>query len=143
MLKNSRNLELLSVVILLLFAGCSLISRESDTLNYLSIADTYYSEFEYDKALEYYLLAAETENDNGETYYKIGLIYGTYHNQKHPNESIIGGRQNQQTGVIRREGSDFSLSVKYLRKAAELGHVGARQILRVMHDNIQDLDVKY
>lgn len=132
----------------ILMSGCSnTAARETRKQarlaeEYISAAESYRSGFQYDEALRYYKKALEIDAENADLLYSIGHIYALKHGQE-GDRSIIGGRKNQQGRIIRHPESSYSYSIKYLRKAADLGHIEARQLLRAIHDNIQHLDVKY
>ena len=131
------------VILSLLLVGCSSINKDESVDQYLFLGNQYKDNHQYEKALKQYYQAAEIEPDNPEIYYKIGLLYGFKHSQRASTSSIIGGRRNRLDRVQRKAESDYSLTVKYLNKAAELGHKEAYQVLRVFHQNIQHKDVKY
>lgn len=138
-----------AIVLVTLYQGCSIGSstptKEADKGFdvQIQLAERYYEKFDYDNALVHYKKALEIQPENPGIHYSIGMIYGFKHSAENPGQSIIGGRESQLSGIVRHPDSNYQQAVKYLRKAAELGHLEAREILRAMHDNIQRFDVKY
>ncbi len=133
----------------ILLVSCSIIipGKENDQKEqlmqqYLDQAESHRAEFNYDESLIYLKKALQIKPNNSEIIYKIGLVYGIKHGQE-GNSTIIGGRRNQQGRIKRHPESSYIKSVRYLKKAADMGHVQARQLLRALHNNIQHLDVKY
>jgi len=143
---NSLILTFLLISVGLFMMSCSsgVIEQESENSEYYIMeGDNYFSLNEYDKALSSYQKAKELDNTNAETYYKIGLVYGSLHSQEGSESSIIRGRKNRLDRVERLPESNYNQAVYYFRKAYELGHLGAREILRTMHENIQHRDVQH
>ena len=134
--------KLLTIMLLMIVAGCASNTMQ-EVKDYEAAGDAYRADFEYDKALTNYLKAAELNPETADIYYKIGLVYGLKHSREHPYDSVVAGRQNQLSRIERAEDSNYYLAVKYFRKASDLGHRGARNLLRTMDDNLQHFDVSY
>ena len=134
------------VVFIMLLNGCALFrskSAQPTVFEYLTIGDTYFDKGEYDQAITNYLAASELEPENAVIYYKIGLVYGALHSLENPDHSVISGRAHRHGRVEYREGSNHNNALYYFRKAADMGHIPSRDILRAMYDNIQHRDVQY
>jgi len=135
----------LSIAIMML-NGCALFrskSSQPSVFDYLAIGDTYFDVGEYNQAIANYLSASELEPENPVIYYKIGLVYGAMHSLENPDQSAISGRADRHGRVEYREGSNHNNALYYFRKAADMGHLPSRDILRAMYDNIQHRDVQY
>jgi tetratricopeptide (TPR) repeat protein len=145
--KMLKTLFPLIIVSLFLISGCALAGQYEENSRspeeYREIGDQYFNEGELQTALDYYLTASGKEPENPLYYYKIGLVYGTLASLEGYDRSLKRGKTNQLSRKLYREDSHFNNALYYFNKAAGLGHLPSREIIRTMDENIQHRDVKY